>query len=148
MEAETPMVEPTTPGRGLRQRGDGGGSQNTVVLGPRDGLNGTLKVNGEIRVQGTVEGELHATGDVHVEGSANVKAAIDARNVTVRGTVTGDVTAKEKLFLAGSGALIGNVKVVRLSIENGATLNGNVTMSGAGRETRHENKTEENKEGG
>jgi cytoskeletal protein CcmA (bactofilin family) len=117
-----------------------------VVLGPRDRLNGTLKVEGEVRVQGHVDGELRASGDVQIEGGSNVKASIEARNVTVRGTVTGDVTAKERLVLAGSGSLVGNVKVARLSIEDGASLNGNVTMANASQ--RGENHSEANKEGG
>jgi cytoskeletal protein CcmA (bactofilin family) len=146
MEAETRVVEDAAPARSLRHRGDGAGSHNTVVLGPRDKLNGSLKVEGEVRVHGQVDGELRASGDVQIEGGSTVKASIEARNVTVRGNVTGDVTAKERLVLAGSGALVGNVKVTRLSIEDGASLNGNVAMSGAAQ--RGDNHSEESKEGG
>jgi cytoskeletal protein CcmA (bactofilin family) len=44
--------------------------------------------------------------------------------------VTGPVSAKKRLNLAGSGVVVGDVKVSRLSVEDGATLNGNVTMGG------------------
>ena len=35
-----------------------------------------------------------------------------------------------KISLAGTGRLNGDVKVGRLTVEDGASLNGNVTMSG------------------
>jgi len=126
MDSETQVIDAVASGRPFRHR-EHGGSNNTVVIGPRDSLIGKLTVDGEVRIQGLLEGELHASGDVHVEGKVN--APIEARNVTVRGEVNGDVTARERLLLAGSGMLSGNVKIGKLSIEEGATLNGNVTMS-------------------
>ena len=110
-----------------RSRGDHGGG-NSIVLGPRDTLVGKLTVDGDLRIQGTVEGELQATGDVEVEARATVRASVEGRNVSIRGEVHGDATARERLTLAGSGTLNGNVRVARLAIEDGATLNGNVTM--------------------
>lgn len=112
-----------------RGRGDhGGGSSNSITLGPRDTLNGKLTVDGDLRIQGTVEGELSASGDVEVEARATVRASLEGRNVSIRGEVHGDTTARERLTLSGSGTLNGNVRVARLAIEDGATLNGNVTM--------------------
>jgi cytoskeletal protein CcmA (bactofilin family) len=112
--------------KGRNKAGQGGGS--SILLGPRDSLIGKLTVEGDIRVRGTVEGELAASGDVQIDPSAKVSAPISGRNVSVRGKVTGDVMAAERLLLAGHGSLEGNVQVGRLAIEDGATLNGNVTM--------------------
>ena len=137
MDSETQIMEAAAPSR--YRRGGDSNAHNTIVLGPRDSLVGKLTVDGDVRVLGNLEGELVASGDVHVEGT--VKAGIEARNVSVRGQVTGDVTAKERLLLSGSGSLDGNVKIARLSIEDGATLNGNVTMTprgGRGRGDRGE----------
>ena len=75
-----------------------------------------------------VEGELRATGNVTIDSSASLQASIEGSNVSVRGQVTGSVTAR-RLTLGGNGRLNGDVKVGRLSVEDGATLNGNVTMS-------------------
>jgi cytoskeletal protein CcmA (bactofilin family) len=106
------------------------GGTNVVTLGPRDTLHGTLDIQGDLRVQGTVEGELKASGDVAVESTATVKATIEGANVVVRGQVTGNVSAKRRLTLGGSGHLNGDVRVGRLTVEDGATLNGNVAMTG------------------
>jgi cytoskeletal protein CcmA (bactofilin family) len=128
MEVQTETVEEPTVGRGGRHRADNGSAG--ITLGPRDTLNGKLSIEGDLRVHGTVEGELTASGDVQVEQSANVKATIAGRNVNIRGKVDGPVTAKRRLVLGGSGAINGDVKVSRLTVEDGATLNGNVSMGG------------------
>jgi cytoskeletal protein CcmA (bactofilin family) len=105
---------------------NGGG--NVVNLGPRDILQGRLEIQGDLKIAGNVEGDLKATGDVTIDSGANIQASIEGGNVSVRGKVTGNVTAKKRLTLGGSGRLDGDVKVSRLTVEDGATLNGNVTM--------------------
>ena len=105
------------------------GGTNIVSLGPRDTLHGRLDIQGDLKVAGNVEGELKVSGDVTVDSTANVQATIEAANVSVRGQVSGNVTARRRLTLGGSGHLNGDVKVGRLTVEDGATLNGNVTMS-------------------
>ena len=102
---------------------------NVVNLGPRDVLQGRLEIQGDLKIQGNVEGELKATGDITIDSTAAIQASIEGSNVNVRGQVTGNVTAKRRLTLGGSGRLNGDVKVARLTVEDGATLNGNVTMS-------------------
>jgi cytoskeletal protein CcmA (bactofilin family) len=105
------------------------GGTNVVTLGPRDSLHGRLDIHGDLKIHGTVEGELKASGDVLVESTATVQASIEGSNVNVRGQVNGNVTARRRLTLGGSGRLNGEVKVSRLTVEDGATLNGNVTMT-------------------
>lgn len=105
------------------------GGTNVVNLGPRDSLHGRLEIQGDLKIQGNVEGELKASGDVTIDSTASIQASIEGANVSVRGQVTGNVTAKRRLTLGGSGRLNGDVKVGRLTVEDGATLNGNVTMS-------------------
>lgn len=104
------------------------GGNNVVSLGPRDILQGRLEIQGDLRIAGNVEGDLKASGDVSVDSGANIQAAIEGANVSVRGNVTGNVTARKRLTLGGSGRLNGDVRVSRLTVEDGATLNGNVTM--------------------
>jgi len=105
------------------------GGTNLVSLGPRDVLQGRLDIQGDLKIGGTVEGELKATGDVTVDAGATIQASIEGANVSVRGQVTGNVSAKRRLTLGGSGRLNGDVRVGRLTVEDGASLNGNVTMS-------------------
>jgi cytoskeletal protein CcmA (bactofilin family) len=119
------QAEKTAPGATTTQNG----GTNVVSLGPRDVLQGRLEIQGDLRVAGQVEGDLKASGDVSVDSGATVQAAIEGANVSVRGEVTGNVTARRRLTLGGSGRLNGDVRVSRLTVEDGATLNGNVTMT-------------------
>jgi cytoskeletal protein CcmA (bactofilin family) len=105
------------------------GGTNVVTLGPRDTLHGRLEIHGDLKIAGTVEGELKASGDVLIDSTATIQASIEGSNVNVRGQVNGSVTARRRLTLGGSGKLNGDVKVSRLTVEDGATLNGNVTMT-------------------
>lgn len=89
------------------------GQHNSVVLGPKDRLIGRLYVEGDVRVVGTVDGALEATGDVEIDGGGQVK---------------GPVTARQKLVVGSSGSLIGDVRVTRLEVRDGATFSGNVSM--------------------
>ena len=104
------------------------GGTNVVTLGPQDSLHGRLEIHGDLRIHGTVEGELKVSGEVAVESTANVSATIEGGNVSVRGLVNGNVSARRRLTLGGSGRLNGDVRVGRLTVEDGATLNGNVAM--------------------
>src|SRR5881296_373644 len=104
------------------------GGANVVSLGPRDILQGRLEIQGDLRIARNVEGDLKASGDVTIDSGATIQAAVEGANIAVRGQVTGNVTARKRLTLGGSGRLNGDVKVGRLTVEDGATLNGNVTM--------------------
>ncbi len=101
---------------------------NAVVLGPNDSLVGTLVIDGNLTVHGSVEGQIRVTGDVAIESSATVQASIEGDNVTIRGQVEGNVTSMRRLQLSGSGTLQGDARVGRLVVEDGASLNGGITM--------------------
>jgi cytoskeletal protein CcmA (bactofilin family) len=90
------------------------GQRNSVVLGPNDRLVGQLFIEGDLRVSGTVDGALEATGDIEIAGS---------------GKVSGAVTAYNRLVVGSDASLIGgDVRVARLTVEDGATFTGRVSM--------------------
>jgi cytoskeletal protein CcmA (bactofilin family) len=90
------------------------GQRSSVVLGPRDRLVGQLYIEGDLRVSGTVDGALEATGDIEIAGS---------------GKVSGAVTAYNRLVVGSDASLVGgDVRVARLTVEDGATFTGRVSM--------------------
>jgi cytoskeletal protein CcmA (bactofilin family) len=96
------------------ENGSNGSERNSVVLGPNDRLRGELYIEGDLRVTGTVDGNLEATGDIEIAGG---------------GKVSGDVTAYNRLTVGGDASLIaGDVRVARLTVEDGATFSGKVSM--------------------
>jgi cytoskeletal protein CcmA (bactofilin family) len=89
------------------------GGHSSIVLGPRDRLVGQLYVEGDVRVAGTVEGGLEVTGSVEIDDG---------------GRVTGPVTAQDRLVVGRAGSLLGDVRVARLVIQDGASFSGKVSM--------------------
>ena len=81
-----------------------------------------------MRLGGTVQGEIHATGNVEVDDEAQVNASLAGGDVSIRGHVSGPVTARKKLVVAKSGSLTGDVRVARLVIQDGASFSGKVSM--------------------
>lgn len=92
------------------------GDHSSIVLGPRDRLVGSLYIQGDLRVVGTVDGELEVTGSVEIDDG---------------GTVTGPVTAHDRLVVGRAGSLKGDVRVARLVVADGATFSGKVSMGQA-----------------
>jgi len=56
-------------------------------------------------------------------------AEIKASRVVIRGTVTGNVTAGEKVEITVTGKLSGNVTAPEISMETGCVFNGRCTMT-------------------
>ena len=115
MSTRRPASRLATPVPAERpSNGSNGAERNSVVLGPNDRLRGELYIEGDLRVTGTVDGNIEATGDVEIAGA---------------GKVSGDVTAYNRLTVGGDASLIaGEVKVARLTVEDGATFSGKVSM--------------------
>jgi len=103
-------------------------AQRKFTMGPNDSLEGKLVYDGSVHVDGHAEGEFRVTGNLDVASGAMAKISIDAANVTVKGTVEGPVTVKDKLTLGKNAKLNGDIVVRRLQIEDGASLNGHVRM--------------------
>jgi cytoskeletal protein CcmA (bactofilin family) len=104
---------------------------NAVTLGPRDRVIGQIYIEGDLRVSGIVEGEVEVTGDVAIDDLAKVKASVTGRDISISGHVVGAVTARKRLEVTRSGSLIGDVRVARLTIQDGATFSGKVSMGAA-----------------
>ena len=126
-EAKESVVISKADGKRPGENSSGG----TVTLGVDDRLEGKLIIRSDLVVFGSIDGEVITTGDVTVEASAVVKARLECRNLSIRGRVEGEVTAQQRLRLAGSGYLQGSIRVGKLHVEDGATFNGSIAMMGA-----------------
>jgi cytoskeletal protein CcmA (bactofilin family) len=98
--------------------------RTSIVLGPRDHLEGRLYVEGDLTVSGTVVGSLEATGDVEI---------------ATGGSVRGPVTTRNKLVVAPHASLEGDVQVGRLVVQDGAVFSGNVAMVKPGQTLKRTN---------
>ena len=59
----------------------------------------------------------------------DIRGEIAAKIVVIMGTVTGNITASEKVAIRATGAVIGDIVSPSLAIEDGGRLHGKVEMS-------------------
>lgn len=102
-------------------------------IGPSVSLEGTLKCEEDLRLEGDLKGAVSVPAHRVVIGSSGqVKANVYARVIEVEGRVVGDLVGVERIVVAASGHVVGNLKAPRVSLENGAQFKGSIDMEPAG----------------
>ena len=84
-----------------------------------------------LRINGTFEGKLETRGNLTIGENANVKADIHGERIIIAGKVTGNLTASETLSLIQPAVVQGDVHTPLISIEEGAILDGRLSMTNA-----------------
>ena len=97
-------------GKSITIRGDVSGEEDLIIEG---------------RVEGRVELAKH---HLTVGPNGHIEAEIVAKEVTIIGRVSGNVTATERTEIQESGCLDGDLLSPRLLVQEGAQVNGSVTM--------------------
>ncbi len=95
--------------------------QGTMVF--KDPVN--LKINGGF------EGTLNTRGTLAIGPNAIVKADIEGDDITIAGTVTGNIKAKTKLKIIAPAKVTGDIQTPILSISEGAAFDGKCQMQKA-----------------
>ena len=99
-----------------------------TVIGAGTKITGTISVNGTVRIDGSIEGTIDSSGDVIIGEGGCVQADINAQNVTLAGTVKGNVQVSGKLEVLSTGKVIGDIRVASLSVSDGGELQGKCEM--------------------
>lgn len=100
-----------------------------TVLGANSVLEGTFQSNANVRLDGTFTGTLEINGNILVGETAKIKADIHARNISVAGAVRGNITGK-KVQVLRTGRVWGDIRATALTTEEGAFIDGKITMVG------------------
>jgi len=99
-----------------------------TILGPNCEMEGVLRSQANIRLDGAFSGTLEITGNVLVGETAKVTADINVRNISIAGTVRGNVSGK-KVQVLRTGRIWGDIHAVALTTEEGAFIDGKITMA-------------------
>lgn len=92
-------------------------------------LTGETNFQAMLRVDGHLIGSISSeSGTLIVGTNGQVDANIAVSTATINGTVNGDVVATEKIQLGRTARVVGNIQTPRLTIEDGAILEGGCTM--------------------
>ena len=100
-----------------------------TVLGQTVVLKGELTADEDLLVEGQFEGTLSLEQHcLTVGANGQVKAEIRARQAVILGTLTGKVTAREKVEIRRSGHLVGDLTTGAVAIEEGAYFKGSIEI--------------------
>jgi cytoskeletal protein CcmA (bactofilin family) len=100
-----------------------------TVLGANSTIEGVLRSNANVRLDGTFSGTLEINGNILIGETARINADVNAKNISIAGAVRGNVTGK-KVQLLRTGRIWGDIHAMALTTEEGAFIDGKITMIG------------------
>jgi len=109
------------------------------VVQPSGGIvTSTLLIKGEVRgnddlyIDGEVQGTIHLTnGRVTVGPHGKISANVDAREILVRGKVTGALRGRDRVEIGSSGEVHGDIATSKIAIAEGAQIHSRVEITRA-----------------
>jgi cytoskeletal protein CcmA (bactofilin family) len=85
---------------------------------------GALMIGCHVLGDGNVGGELSVSAEAHWEGDVHAKSAV------VAGRITGTIVVRNKIEIAASAIIRGRVIACSIAMARGATIEGEVTVTG------------------
>ncbi len=99
-----------------------------TIIGENSTLTGNIETDSTIKVIGRVDGNIKATGDVLILLNAVINGDIWAENLTIAGTVKGNLHVKNNLHLESTARVKGDMELHSLVTDEGAIFEGNCKM--------------------
>lgn len=109
------------------------------VVQPSGGtITSTLLIKGDVRgsedlyIDGEVQGTIHlSNGRVTVGPHGKISADVDAREIIVRGKVSGALRGRERVEIGSTGEVRGDIATLRIAIGEGAQIHSKVEIARA-----------------
>lgn len=95
-----------------------------TIIGSGVKVEGTFNAVGNVVIKGQLNGSLDTENDLSVKDSGVIEADIKAKNAFVAGEIKGNMEVIEKIELASTAKVFGDINCRVLAIEEGAILNG------------------------
>ena len=104
-------------------------SEIKAFLGPGSQFEGKLVFNEIVRLDGGFRGEVTSHDTLIVGESADLQADVEVGTLILSGRFKGNIKAKSRVELRAPAQVDGSIETPALSIEDGVTLNGTITMN-------------------
>ena len=91
-------------------------------------IKGSVTGKEDLQIDGKVEGPVTIQGRLTVGCSGQLSAGVTARELAVYGKVSGNVDARDRVEIKRDGAVIGDIRTARISIEDGAIFKGRIEI--------------------
>jgi cytoskeletal protein CcmA (bactofilin family) len=96
-------------------------------------VKGELSGSEDLTIDGTVEGKILLNGhNLTIGQSGRVTAEVGAKTVVVGGDMKGNITADDKVEVAATGTMKGDIRAPRVVLADGARFKGSIDMDGKG----------------
>lgn len=104
--------------------------RNIARIGSSLHLKGELSGEEDLFIEGKFKGKIELlNSNLLIGHSAKVEADIQVKNITIEGSVQGNVYALEKVFISEEGQMMGDIIASRISIMDGARFKGSIKMA-------------------
>jgi cytoskeletal protein CcmA (bactofilin family) len=126
-----PVAQPSPPAPSPTPRERAGarsGENHETVIGSGITIKGELLGDEDVKIEGRVEGKIQVSKNLLVGQDGVIEADLQAENINIGGTVTGNVVAQSKVEIFASGKMTGDIKAPRVVVAEGAHFKGNVDM--------------------
>jgi cytoskeletal protein CcmA (bactofilin family) len=103
--------------------------ESNVNIGQSVEIKGTLTGSEDLTIEGMVDGKILVKDhSLTIGANGRITAEVHAKNVVVVGQVVGNITADDKVEVAPSGSVHGDVRAPRVAIADGAKFKGSIDM--------------------
>jgi cytoskeletal protein CcmA (bactofilin family) len=103
-------------------------SEIKAFLGPGSQFEGKLVFNEIVRLDGGFRGEITSHDTLIVGESAEIQADVQVGTLIMSGRFKGNIKAKSRVELRAPAQVEGSIETPALSVEDGVSLNGTVSM--------------------
>ena len=103
--------------------------EKLVNIGQSVQIKGELAGNEDLTIEGKVEGKVFLKDhNLTIGGNGRIAAEIHAKTVMVIGEVVGNITADDKVEIAATGSMRGDIVAPRVVLADGARFKGSIDM--------------------
>ena len=106
------------------------GGTTVATIGKSIIIKGDLSGDEDLIIDGKVEGRVQLpNNEITVGADGRITADIEAKSIIVVGQTAGNLTATQRVEVQASGTVDGDIHSPSLQIQEGATVNGNISMT-------------------
>ncbi|MEK7545783.1 MAG: polymer-forming cytoskeletal protein [Patescibacteria group bacterium] len=102
--------------------------ETETVIAPSVRVEGDFVSEGNVRIEGEVKGSISTERDLVVGENSKITAGVQARNAVIAGELHGNLRVYDRLELASTARIHGDIQAKVLSVAPGAMMKGQLII--------------------
>jgi len=99
-----------------------------TIIGADASFKGEISFDSAAKVLGKFEGSIKAKGKVFIADGSQCKASIEAKEIAIEGKIEGNLEATDRVEVKPTGRVSGDIVAARMTMADGASLEGHVRI--------------------